>query len=307
MSSAIILVNGPVDPFSNPKLCPTDSAGTKINSGRFGCSRENATKWHGGVDLKAIEGTAFVSVYMGRVTAIRDLKPADPNYKSGVGNFIIVRSDGFSIKYCHLGEISVKVGDTVSAGAVLGKTGKSGNAWNVPFKHLHIEVSTDHFATNQRYVDPEPYLKTKYKAKGSVAGPGDLPKNPNSPIQSDCPGLAGEDVDELAMTNFQAWKQLDSGSWNSGTSSRYRGGQGMQYRVKNINILGTTLTINSSLDGSRSLIVLPLTTVEMTISHFGAEPLVWQFDISTNSDAYIVTWELYSTWVLKRRSKKKSN
>jgi len=51
----------------------------------------------------------------------------------------------------------------------LGKTGRSGNAFNVPFKHLHIEVSTDHFATDQRYVDPEPYLKTKY-------GP-----NPNPP------------------------------------------------------------------------------------------------------------------------------
>lgn len=297
MATRIILSQGPIDPFANPCLCPTDASGTKINGGRYGCSRDDGGTWHGGTDLKAAEGTPFGAIYSGRVTHIRNLQSTDPNYKIGVGNFVIVRSDDFSIKYCHLSEINVAVGDTVSAGVTLGKTGKSGNAFNVPFKHLHIELSTDYFATQNHYVDPEPYLKTKYKADGSVAGTGDTPRNPNSPNHADCPAFAKEEVEELEMTKALAEKLLDNGSWNSDTSVHYKGGQGMHYKVKNINILGTTITIDSNLDGSKSLIIPPLTTVDIRFSCFGVEPLGWKFDISTNSDAFIVTWELFSTWI----------
>jgi hypothetical protein len=92
-------------------------------------------------------------------------------------------------------------------------------------------------------------------------------------------------------------KLLDQGSWNSDTSSHYQGGQGMHYKIKNINVLGTTITIDSNLDGSKSLIIPPQTTMDMNFSCFGAEPMGWKFDISSNSDAFIVTWQLYSTWV----------
>lgn len=94
-----------------------------------------------------------------------------------------------------------------------------------------------------------------------------------------------------------AEKLLDSGSWNSSTSSHYQGGQGMHYKIKNINILGTTITIDSNLDGSKSVIIPPQATVDIQFSCFGVEPLGWKFDISTDSDAFIVTWSLYSTWV----------
>jgi hypothetical protein len=296
MASRIILSQGPIDPFTNPVLCPTDAAGNNINSGRYGCSRDAGSTWHGGTDLKASEGTFFSSIYSGKVTHIRNLKPTDPNYQSGVGNFIIVRSDDFSIKYCHLSEIKVAIGDTVAAGATIGKTGKSGNAYNVPFKHLHIEISTDFFATQNHYVDPEPYLKTKYTSSGKVAGSGDTPMNPNSPNHVDCPAFAKEELQELEKAKAQVEKLLDRGSWNSDTSVHYKGGQFMHYKVKNINILGTTIIIDSNLDGSRSLIIPPLTTVDFDFCSFDVEPLVWKFDISTNSDAFIVTWELFSAW-----------
>ncbi|SHM80138.1 M23 family metallopeptidase [Flavobacterium xanthum] len=297
MTTKIILSQGPVDPFSNPVLCPTDSAGTKINAGRYGCSRDNGATWHGGTDLRATAGTLFSSIYSGKVTHIRDLQPTDPNYRSGVGNFIIVRSDDFSIKYCHLSEIKVAIGEIVAQGTKIGKTGKSGNAFNVPFKHLHIELSTDFFATQNHYVDPEPYLKTKYTNSGSIAEPSDTPHNPNSPNHANCPAFAKEELQELESMKAVVEKILDRGSWNADTSAHYSGGQVMHYKVKNVNILGTTITIDSNLDGSRSLIIPPLTTVDIRFSCFGVEPLGWKLDISTNSDAFIVTWELYSTWV----------
>ncbi len=176
----------PIDPFPNPLLAPTTTDPASTNGARFGCSRKVGTeqKWHGGTDLAAPVGTTFKAVYAGVVSAIRN-DVSNTNASPGVGNFVIVKSDdlGVSLKYCHLSEVSVKAGDKVAQGAVLGKTGRSGNAFNVPKPHLHVEVSTDHFATNTKYTDPEPFLKTKY-------GP-----NPNPPT---CPGTpaAGPDPTE---------------------------------------------------------------------------------------------------------------
>lgn len=181
----------PVDPFTNPQLCPTDAAGIQINGARFGCSRGGGTRWHGGLDLKAEVGTQLQAIYGGKVTLTRN----DPGQSAGLGSIIVIRSGAFSIKYCHLDSITVVEGTDVTAGQAIGTTGKSGNAYpdSVTFKHLHLEVSTDHFATNSRYVDPEPYLKTKY-------GP-----NPNNPNRANCPAFVEEELDFIRIDpqNFE--------------------------------------------------------------------------------------------------------
>ena len=41
----------------------------------------------------------------------------------------------------------------------------------------------------------------------------------------------------------------------------------------------------------------PLSSTEFIFQNFQDEPISWKFDISTDSDAFIVTWELYSTWI----------
>lgn len=92
-------------------------------------------------------------------------------------------------------------------------------------------------------------------------------------------------------------KRHSSGSWNSDTKLSAQGGQAMTFKVKNVNVLGTTLTIESNIGGTKSLIILPQTTMDFEFTCFGAEPLSWKFDISTNSDAFIITWDLYSTWI----------
>lgn len=61
---------------------------------------------------------------------------------------------------------------------------------------------------------------------------------------------------------------------------------------------GTTLNIDSNIGGIKSLIIPPFGTMDFEFTCFGAKPLGWKFDISTNSDAFIVTWELFSTWTL---------
>lgn len=173
----------PVDPFPSPQLCPTDAAGQLTNGARFGCSRNGGSRWHGGIDLRANVGTPLKAIYSGKVTRVRNRPEGSQGYDQGVGNFIIIRSANFSIKYCHLSTISVEENQQIAAGQIIGATGRSGNAYSVPHKHLHLELSTDHFDTMSSYVDPEPFLKTKYGI------------NPNNPNPANCPAFLEEDLD----------------------------------------------------------------------------------------------------------------
>jgi hypothetical protein len=98
-------------------------------------------------------------------------------------------------------------------------------------------------------------------------------------------------------TDSEGFKLLDSGTWNNSTSLNYQGGQVMHFQVKNANVLGTTLSINSNIGGNKSLIILPQQTGDIRFDCFGSEPMGWTFDISTDSDAFIVAWKLFSSWI----------
>jgi hypothetical protein len=162
----------PVDPLPSPEIAPT-TIGGDTKTGRFGCGRIDTNglpKMHSGIDLKANIGEKVKSIYSGTVQDIRNNKPNDRKTE-GLGNYVIIKSNQMkiSIKYCHLSEVLVEKGDFMATGQVIGKTGQSGNAYGVPNPHLHLVVSKDYFITSSKYVDPEPYLKTKFQ-----------PPNPNS-------------------------------------------------------------------------------------------------------------------------------
>ena len=71
----------------------------------------------------------------------------------------------------------------------------------------------------------------------------------------------------------------------------------MTFHLKNLNILGTDITISAGSFGKKSLILLPTGTGTIEFTVFGAEPMGWSFDVSFNSDAHVVGWQLDSTWV----------
>jgi len=151
-----------IDPFLNPELAPTDAQGNNKKGARFGCGRignDSKPKMHWGLDLKAIPGTEFKSLLEGKISHIN-------NKPNSLGLYLIVRSnvENVSILYAHLQstQSGLSVGSNVSQGEILGKTGKSGAARNVPHKHLHIECSTDFFATKSNHVDPEIYILTSF-------------------------------------------------------------------------------------------------------------------------------------------------
>ena len=59
-----------------------------------------------------------------------------------------------------------KPGDKVYRGEIIGYTGRTGNAWDVPNKHLHLVVKN----STGRFIDPEPFLNgTIYRNGKSVS------------------------------------------------------------------------------------------------------------------------------------------
>ncbi|MFA6146692.1 MAG: M23 family metallopeptidase [bacterium] len=117
-----------------PPVQGTASSGFGKRSGRL----------HAGIDILAPAGTEVhaaspgLAVYAG-------------NGKRGYGNAVIIdHGEGITTLYGHLATIRVQSGETVSAGAVIGTVGRSGNATT---HHLHFELGVDGVA-----VDPFPYL-----------------------------------------------------------------------------------------------------------------------------------------------------
>lgn len=142
-----LIDNGQINPNFNPETATPESLTkidilplekTSINS-PYGPRNigGNASKDHKGVDLKAKSGTEVYSVANGTVKAARDTTP------NGCGGFVKIDHGEYQTKYCHLKKWSVKKGDTVTKGQLIGW---SGGDKNDPYKgnsmgaHLHYEV-----------------------------------------------------------------------------------------------------------------------------------------------------------------------
>ncbi len=112
---------------------------------RFGQSSGLWARTHTGLDFAGPSGSTIVSVAAGTVK--------ETGYEGAYGNRTIVTlEDGTDIWYCHQSRITVKPGDRVGPGDVIGYTGSTGN---VTGPHLHLEVHPG----GGDPVDPEPVLR----------------------------------------------------------------------------------------------------------------------------------------------------
>ncbi|MEM7309962.1 MAG: N-acetylmuramoyl-L-alanine amidase [Planctomycetota bacterium] len=98
-------------------------------------------------------------------------------------------------------------------------------------------------------------------------------------------------------SNPDNYSFLQGGSWNSGTSLSLQGGQAMWFKIRNANVLGTTIEIRDDRNQIARSIILPQQEVNFVFTTFGAEPMGWRFNVRSESSAFLVTWELKSTWV----------
>lgn len=103
--------------------------------------------YHTGVDFLVRTGTSVQSVAAGRVVAA--------GWGGSYGYQVVLRhSDGRYTQYAHLSAISVRNGQSVTAGQRIGRSGSTGN---VTGPHLHFEVRTGPgFGSD---IDPLAYLR----------------------------------------------------------------------------------------------------------------------------------------------------
>lgn len=128
-------------------ICKLRTAGlSSVNSAKFGMVRKNADgspRAHQGIDLQAEKGTLALALKEGLIVGI-NLGIDGYGYTATL-KFEHEGSTLYAF-YAHLSEIAVKVGDTVTTGQWIGKTGSTGNAKGMDTiakgSHLHIEIRT---------------------------------------------------------------------------------------------------------------------------------------------------------------------
>lgn len=122
-------------------------------------------KFHKGVDLVLTPSDAKIKAFVGgTVTFAAEGKPG-----SGFGNYgyVVAIKDnrGFLHVYAHLSGKTVKPGDVVAKGQVIGRQGNTGASAGA---HLHYEIrrrstpSNGYSASNDSVVEPTAYLQAYY-------------------------------------------------------------------------------------------------------------------------------------------------
>jgi murein DD-endopeptidase MepM/ murein hydrolase activator NlpD len=103
-------------------------------SSRFGWRTDpflGTTRFHGGIDLKAVYGRDVPTAGPGRVVFAGE--------QGAYGQTVVIdHGDGLRTRYAHLSAITVSSGQELAAGEVVGRVGRSGRATG---PHLHFEVS----------------------------------------------------------------------------------------------------------------------------------------------------------------------
>ncbi|MBT9136118.1 MAG: Murein DD-endopeptidase MepM [Firmicutes bacterium] len=114
---------------ATPSLWPVEgdiTSGFGLRRSPFGAGRE----FHAGIDIAAPRGTPVHATAAGTVRMA--------SFNGGYGNVVFVdHGFGFSTVYAHLSRISVRVGQEVAKGQLVGLVGSTGRS-TAP--HLHYEV-----------------------------------------------------------------------------------------------------------------------------------------------------------------------
>jgi murein DD-endopeptidase MepM/ murein hydrolase activator NlpD len=94
--------------------------------------------FHAGTDFPTPEGTKVRAIKAGVVEKLEEWDGG-----TGSGNWVLIdHGDGEKSGYLHLSKFSVKAGDAVEAGTVLGRSGSTGS--KSPHLHLNYMLDVDH-------------------------------------------------------------------------------------------------------------------------------------------------------------------
>lgn len=104
-----------------------EPSGRPVDGGRIS---QGSRVGHTALDIAVPVGTPVKTTMDGKVVH------AGWN-DQGYGNLVIVENGEYRTYYAHLSSIPVAVGDTVTAGTVIGLSGNTGNSTG---PHLHYEI-----------------------------------------------------------------------------------------------------------------------------------------------------------------------
>jgi hypothetical protein len=131
---------------------------------------------HRGIDIGAPTGTGVEAPVSGSV-AFAGSVPVNGKVVT------IATPDGYSVTLVHLGSYSVRRGETVSEGSIVGSVGPSGGSeLPVPFVHLGVRLAAD----PQGYLDPLSLLPPQ--APPAPPDPGPTPDPAPAPDPAPSPG-----------------------------------------------------------------------------------------------------------------------
>ncbi len=100
-------------------------------SSHFGY-RPQFGRYHYGTDIAAPQGTKIVAMANGVVTY------ASSGWNDGYGTVVMIdHNNGYQTRYAHLSGLNCRIGQSVSAGQVIGYSGNTGNSTG---PHLHFEI-----------------------------------------------------------------------------------------------------------------------------------------------------------------------
>ena len=112
----------------------------RVSSGFGGRTspKAGASTNHKGIDIAVATGTSVMATSGGTVT--------QAGWQSGYGYVVYIdHGNGVTSRYGHLSKILVKVGQTVSQGDVIARSGNTGNSTG---PHLHFEIRVNGTAVN---------------------------------------------------------------------------------------------------------------------------------------------------------------
>lgn len=130
---------------------------------------EKHRKHHNGVDYATPIGTPVHAIEAGKVLFAGPSTLKFPNGEPAGGGFLVkirhkVNGEWITSAYMHLrkGSITVKKGQLVTEGQVIGLSGNTGESTG-PHLHFEIQRGKNYIWTNNgtRYTEPTSYIKTQ--------------------------------------------------------------------------------------------------------------------------------------------------